>query len=291
MSIYTCDVCGKSTIIDTSSNIFYTGCLLTSHCKGRLRVNRNPSTITSTQSVPRYALDVISQPLLSREWRGDFNVSVQPTILVYKQTGVGSYDQITSGFSILIDSNDDLILKFDEPTAGIAHIITHTSYRALERAQVAVAFEPITYNGVLTIAVPVNIQTPINPVISIVDPGTNTVISTNLTVTAHKSSAGITLFNTSWKTADSVTIEGIEHKVYSCIVPTQVALYDGQYELLSDYPILLSREPHTDIVDTDRKKCVPSGLITGSMTRTELLIDSTQKSVYNIPIKTTSLIF
>lgn len=291
MSIYTCDVCGKSTIIDSTSIIPYTGCLLTSHCNGRLRINRNPSVTPTTQSVDRYALDIISQPLLSRIWRGDFNVSVQPTILIYKQTGAGAYSQITSGFTITIDSNDDLVIMFDEPTAGIAHVITHTSYRALERLAAPAVYDQITYNGVLTIAVPLYVPVPSNPIISIVDPLSNIEQHYVLDMVAHRSPLGITLFNTAWKTVDTVTIEGTVHRLFSCIIPSKVELYDGSYQLSSDHPILLSNKPHSDVADVDRKKHIPSGLYTGLMTRTELLIDSTQKSLYNIPIKTTSLIF
>lgn len=247
MTIFTCSVCGKSTQIDTTSSLVFTNCLLTAHCSGRLYRNANASDgakVTST--VNRYKLEILTQPLLSKVWVSSYRTTTIPYVLVYQLNANGGYTQLKTGFSVSINSSSNLVITLNTATSGVAHIISNTSFKLPELVQPDTEYVQLSANSILTIASNSTNDT-ITKVVTYTDPETNSLTTSNLTFTAHKSSIGVSIFNTPWKNVESVILESKPFRVFSCNISQSIPNIQGikwtidfgtDIHLLSMYPFL-----------------------------------------------------
>lgn len=292
MTLYTCSVCGKSTQIDTSGSITFTNCLLTLNCKGRLYKDTNVGNVLLNKNVTnRIKLDVLTQPLLSYKWVGRYNVNTIPHVFVYRKNSDGTYTQLTSGYTISIDSNGDLNIDFTTATSGLAHIISHTSFRLPEKVVPDIEYTNMSSNGVLTIASK-NVNDSIQKTLTFTDPTTNTSTNVEITFTAHRSSNGISLFNTPWRTIAEIVLESSTYKLFSCnlnqfITPTLNVPWNIDFG--TDIP-LLSMEPNTAIQDCDlSKSCVSK--CNGIMNPPNLQVEASQIYLYYPQMRFKTTIF
>lgn len=323
--VYECDTCRREIDIVRNERGLDTvrRCIITDGCKGSLYQTEERSTsvfgrpVEDVEGLDNYRarniLYIHNQLLSSPQWIIEHNLNSDPSVVVYidivNLDGTRSYQTMDPDDYVVnfVDGNN-ITIEFAVGTTGIAHVISRSSNTTpIELQDTEQQWYQVTANSILTIGVPFEIgnseQFTSIPT-SFISPSTSSVITTDVTFTAHKFNGDVSLFNTPWQDADLVYVGGVLYKIKSTRISdvlTSQRIEEGSpfYFDRNDILIFTSNEPYSSLnVDTNQTRVFSANDLSRSLvtanTRvddSQLTIDVTQAIDYHPPIKVIERIF
>lgn len=131
---YKCTNCKRTTTFQDNPLGFSTfgSCNITKNCTGELvALSKKHSSLnpinqridnTLLARYPRRSFVRFEQPFARRNWMIEHNLDVVPFIVVYDSTG-RALDDVTFEYP----NRSTALVKFNNPTAGVAHVIARTT--------------------------------------------------------------------------------------------------------------------------------------------------------------------
>lgn len=132
---YRCTNCKRTTTFQDNPLGFstFSSCNITKNCTGELvalskkqsspnPINRQIDDNTLIARYPRRSFVKFNQPFARRNWVIEHNLDVVPFVVVYDTSGATVND-----VTLEYPNRSTVVVKFNNPTAGIAHVIARTT--------------------------------------------------------------------------------------------------------------------------------------------------------------------
>jgi hypothetical protein len=304
MTILLCDKCNRTITVDSVSILPNSRCIITKFCKGILHVtNAETPALDLDHQLQDYSarakLYVHEQPLASYRWLINHNLNTHPKIHVYRavvnDSKLSHIELDSDDYVIDHKSNVLTVVEFADNISGIAHAISSETANDIEPLPTTtISYLQLTSNTILTIATPLTDadETQMTVTFGFISPTSNSLISVPIVFNAHKLGSSISLFDTPWKTAQLISVNGRLYRVRSTILSLHLKnnkISSGTpFTILdnSDCIILTGNEPRTELVDISNTVALVKNIMAANTTNcvvsdNELLVDAKLSISYN----------
>lgn len=262
---YRCTNCKRTTTFQDNPLGFSTfgSCNITKNCTGELvALSKKQSSLnpinrqidnTLLARYPRRSFVKFDQPFARRNWVVEHNLDVLPFVIAYNTSGTTIED-----FTLEYPNRSTVVVKFNNPTAGIAHVIARTTQEDYDVPVPSQDVPGISLDalGHIAIATLTPISQPIIGNIFCYQLVTNTLLHTIPLTLAHTSTITI---DVPWGTHSYVRFNGRRYNVRRTSISDQLsqlpndAYFRVNLGTQSDTVFLLTKPPFasTDINTND----------------------------------------